>query len=106
MTPYRILYAARQDALRAERRLDREHPGYGPAFADEFRAGVLAVLERPLGHPLAADGPAWLAARECYLRRFRHRLVYALDGETVIFLAVIHAKRRPRSWWRRLAGFH
>ena len=106
MTGYRILFGTRQDALRAEQRLEREHPGYGPAFADEFRTGVLAVLAQPRLYSPAADGPARLETREYFIRRFNYRLVYALDGETVVFVAVVHAKRRPRSWWRRLAGLN
>jgi hypothetical protein len=103
MRPYRILYGTRRDALRAENRLEREHPGYGPAFANEFRSAVLAVLSQPQMYPRTADGPEWLETREFFIQRFNYRVIYAFDGEEVVFVAVHHAHRRPGSWRRRLS---
>jgi hypothetical protein len=99
---YRILYGARQDALAAEARLEREHPGYGDAFADEFVAAVRAVLDRPRLHPPAADAPPGYEVREHLIRRFNYRVIYAILDDEILFVTVVHAHRRPRSWHRRL----
>lgn len=102
MTPYRITGGARQDALDAEDRLESEHAGYGPAFADEFRRGVLAAASQPLNYPKTFDGPRRIETREYFIRRFNYRLIYAFDGAEVVFLAVQHAARRPGTWRHRL----
>jgi plasmid stabilization system protein ParE len=102
-TPYRILYEARQDVLEAEARLEREHPGYGTVFTDEFVAAVRSVLDQPRMYPQTEDGPRNVETREYFIQRFEYRVIYAIDREEVVFLAVYHARSRPGAWRRRLA---
>lgn len=100
---YRVLPSARRDVIRAETRLEGEHPGYGDAFDDEVIAAVRAVIAQPRMYPTTADGPRGLETREYFIRRFNYRVIYAFDGEEVVFVAVHHAHRRPGSWRRRLS---
>ena len=46
-----MIRLARLEMLRAARRYDREHVGLGDRFLDDVRAGLLAILELPNGHP-------------------------------------------------------
>lgn len=103
MTPYRILYDARQDVLEAEARLEREHPGYGSAFVDEFVLAVRSVIDQPRVYSRTEDGPRGVETREYFIQRFEYRVIYAIENEEVIFLAVYHARSRPGSWRRRLS---
>jgi plasmid stabilization system protein ParE len=106
MTPYRILLGAQQDALEAEARLEGEHPGYGPAFTAEFHRGVLAAAANPAMYPTTADGPRRLETREYYIKRFKYRLIYVVRPTEIVFVAVHHASRRPRSWIHRTRGLN
>lgn len=106
MTPYRILFGCLQDALEAEARLEGEHAGYGPAFTNEFEHGVQAVLANPQMYSPTADGPRRMETREYYIARFKYRLIYAVTPTEVVFLAVHHASRRPRSWIHRARGLN
>lgn len=39
--------------------------------------------------------------RGCALERFPFRLIYRIDPERILVVAVAHAKRRPNYWTRR-----
>lgn len=56
----------------------------GLAFAREIRATVLRILERPSAWPIVETG-----IRRCLARRFPYSILYAIDGETLMVLAVI-----------------
>jgi plasmid stabilization system protein ParE len=99
---FRFLFAARQDVLDTEQRLEGEHPGYGEAFADEILAASLAIIANPRLDPLTTDGPRRPETRESYITRFCQRVIFALTATDIVILAVVHAHRRPRSWVRRL----
>lgn len=103
---YRVLPEARNDYTRAEARLEREHPGYGTAFMDLLYDGIQAVIAQPALFSPTADGPRRLETREYYIARFKYRLIYAVTATEVVFLAVHHASRRPRSWIRRARGLN
>lgn len=100
---FRFVFAARQDVLDTEQRLEGEHPGYGEAFADEILAASLAIIANPRLYPLTSDGPRRPETRECYIGRFCQRVIYALTATEIVILAVVHAHRRPRSWVARLS---
>lgn len=106
MTPYRFLDGALHDALTAEARLEDEHPGYGPAFSLLFQKGVLAVVSNPALYPRTMDGPKRLETREYYIKRFKYRLIYVVRPTELVFVAVSHASRRPRSWVHRTRGLN
>jgi ParE toxin of type II toxin-antitoxin system, parDE len=101
MMPYQILAGARHDALTAEARLEEEHPGYGPAFTALFEQGVLSAATNPAMYPRTPDGPKRLETREYYIKRFKYRLIYVVQPNELVFVAVHHASRRPSSWVHR-----
>ena len=56
--------------------------------------GVLAMPERWV----RLEG----SVHRCLLDRFPHALFYSYDGERVLVLTVVHARRHPGTWKRRL----
>ena len=103
---YRITSGTMADALAAEDRLDGEQAGFGPAFAALFRAAVEAVVAAPRQYSPTEDGPDGVEAREFFIRRFEYRLIYGFDADEIVFLALVHARRRSGSWVRRLSDLH
>ena len=70
--------------------------GLGQAFAAEVRATLAHVLAHPdIGTPVRT------AVRRVLLRRFPYSILYAVTGETVRVLAVMHHRRRPERWGER-----
>ena len=71
--------------------------GLGLEFLDELDRAVRRVLAFPLSYPEIEPG-----IRRCRLARFPYGLIYGVDDETVIIVAVAHLHRRPRYWIDRI----
>ena len=73
--------------------------GLGQAFAVE----VLAALDRACAHP-----QAWpivnTEIRRCQTQRFPFGVLYALDGDHLLVLAVMHLHRHPDYWRHRVTS--
>jgi hypothetical protein len=74
-------------------------PGLGRDFKSEARHALGLVLENP-----RAWTPIGGGLRQCRLNRFPYALVYGVQGEQIIVIAVANLKRRPRYWRSRLKG--
>ncbi|OGP50625.1 MAG: plasmid stabilization protein [Deltaproteobacteria bacterium RBG_13_43_22] len=72
--------------------------GLGQEFLDELDRAVRRSVIFPLSCPEIEPG-----LRRCLLARFPYGLIYGLEGETIIIVAVAHLHRRPRYWADRLS---
>ena len=72
-------------------------PGLGSDFKAEARHALALVLEQP-----HAWKPIGGALRQCRLNRFPYALIYGVQNDRVIVVAVANLKRRPRYWRSRL----
>jgi len=65
----------------------------GRHFLAEIREAIGRVVENPL---------AWTSyineTRRCLVRRFPYGLVYAIEEDHILFLAVMHLRRKPGYW--------
>jgi plasmid stabilization system protein ParE len=75
-----------------ERSLDAEE-----RFRRELKRAIRAMQEAPETWPADEDG-----VRTCRLKVFPYSLLYALEGDACIIVAVAHAKRRPGYWRSRV----
>jgi toxin ParE1/3/4 len=68
--------------------------------AERFANAVDAALS-----PIAANSEQFAAIdslhRECPVMRFPFRIVYRIEPDRALVVAVAHAKRRPRYWKNR-----
>ena len=62
-------------------------------FANAVDEAVNRVASNPEQFP-AIDS----RHRECLVKRFPFRIVYRVEANRVVVVAVAHAKRRPRYW--------
>jgi plasmid stabilization system protein ParE len=91
----RILFTrlARQELEDAVRYLELEHPGLGRAFKAEVRKASLRIAAYP---------KAWSAergdVRRCLLHKFPYKLMYSLEDDHILVIAVAHQHRRPEYW--------
>ncbi|MCH7958899.1 MAG: type II toxin-antitoxin system RelE/ParE family toxin [Candidatus Hydrogenedentes bacterium] len=75
---------------------EAQEPGLGRAFAVEVAAGLLRIVEFPEAWPIL-DGDI----HRCLLNRFPFGLLYSIDQDTAIILAVMHLHREPGYWRSR-----
>jgi plasmid stabilization system protein ParE len=69
----------------------------GTQFLDDLDRAVRRIVTYPLASTKIEEG-----LRRCLLSRFPYSIIYGLDSETVIVIAVAHLHREPRYWIDRL----
>ncbi len=74
-------------------------PGLGNAFLIETLKAIHLIQRFPLAwHPLSPN------ARRCRLNRFPYCVVYGLEGDDLIVIAIAHQHRKPDYWRDRMQG--
>jgi plasmid stabilization system protein ParE len=89
----RFLSPARQELDDAVIWYNEQADGLGREFLDELDRAIRRSVAYPLSSPEIEPG-----LRRCLLARFPYGLVYGLDGDTVVVVAVAHLHREPRYW--------
>lgn len=93
-----VEHEAEQEMLEAAGYYDAQVAGLGADFLDEVEAASDIVGDDPLRFGYY-DRPI----RSIKLERFPYRLLFAVDAECVMIVAVMHLHRRPGYWKRRLS---
>jgi plasmid stabilization system protein ParE len=93
----RFLTLAQQEVDDAVLWFDQRVEGKGFAFLNELDRVVRLVQ----AYPLAAT-EIEPEIRRFLFARFPYSLIYGLDGDTIVVVAVAHLRRLPRYWVNRL----
>lgn len=93
----RLLAAARQELDDAVAWYDEQAPGLGREFLDEIDRAVRRAAAFPMSCPEIEPD-----MRRCLLARFPYGLIFGVDGQTLVIVAVAHLHREPRYWSDRL----
>ena len=68
----------------------------GREFLGELRATYYRVVDGPLKYQPLRSG-----IRRALVRRFPYAVYFAVEGEVIVVLAVLHVSRDPAEWQRR-----
>ena len=71
--------------------------GLGQEFLDELDRVVRRAIRFPLSCPEVEPG-----IRRGLIARFPFGLIYGVDDDTLVVIAVAHLHRRPRYWIERI----
>ncbi len=71
--------------------------GLGTQFLDDVDRTIRRIVTFPLSSMEIEQD-----IRRCLLSRFPYGIIYGIDSETVIIVAVAHSHREPRYWIDRL----
>jgi plasmid stabilization system protein ParE len=93
----RFLDIAESELDDAVRWYQTQAPGLGDAFLLEVLAAASRIARYPEAWHVLEQG-----IRRCRLTRFPYGLIYAVDKDDVVVLAVAHLHRRPDYWRDRL----
>lgn len=77
--------------------LEDQAYGLGLDFEDDYHAGLDRILRDPLTYR-----NIYRNVRKLNLRRFQYGILYVLEGNRLIIIAVFHLKRKPFYWKERL----
>ena len=72
-------------------------PGLGYDLALEIHSTIQNILSFPKAWPKLETN-----IRRCQTRRFPYGIIYAIDENTILILAVMHLHREPDYWKDRL----
>ncbi len=98
MTEYRLVAEPRTD-LDVAATFDwyeKEQAGLGREFLDELRATYERVAGGPLAYQDLRSG-----IRRALVRRFPYAVYFAVEGDVIVVLAVLHVSRDPAEWQGR-----
>lgn len=72
-------------------------PSLGIAFTNEIESILQQIREVPDRWPIIeAD------VRRCLARRFPYGVLYTLESDSILILAIMHCSRKPGYWRNRL----
>ncbi|MEK6581485.1 MAG: type II toxin-antitoxin system RelE/ParE family toxin [Nitrospirota bacterium] len=77
---------------------DSQSRSLGTQFLDDLDRAVRRIVAFPLS---CADVEPEL--RRCLLTRFPYGIIYGIDSDTIVVIAVAHLHRKPRYWIDRLS---
>ena len=85
--------AAEDELLREIAYLELQARGLGRRFFGEIQKAEKRIAQFPESAPEIAPG-----IRKCVLGKFRYSLIYAIEEDNLLVLAVAHHSRRPEYW--------
>jgi plasmid stabilization system protein ParE len=94
----RFLEAAQLEVDDAVAWYDEREEYLGRDFLDELDRAIRRIKSFPLASTEIEPG-----IRRCLLARFPYGLIYGIDEDLIIVIAVSHLHREPRYWIDRLA---
>ena len=100
---YRIHPEAEAEAEEAAEWYGAQVPTLAIEFARQYALAIDWIVEKPKQYALADDAPPDVECRNMLrLGRFPYRVVYALIGDEIYFIAVAHHSRKPGYWTSRV----
>jgi plasmid stabilization system protein ParE len=97
MNAIRYHRAAEDELLSEIGYLELRVPGLGRRFYREVQRAERLIAQFPQSSPETMPG-----IRKHTLRKFRFSLVYSIENDCVLILAVAHHCRRPQYWLPRI----
>jgi toxin ParE2 len=94
----RILAPAEFDLVVAVDFYNTQYPGLGYKFTKAVEEGLDRISSFPEAWPAFSNN-----TRRCLLKRFPYGILYQHRKNEIIVFAVMHLKRNPENWQKRIS---
>lgn len=84
---------AKQELDDAIHYYELEYEGLGRRFGEEVKKAAIRVSEYPKAWSVERGD-----VRKCLLHKFPYKLLYSIEGDHVLVIAVAHQHRKPDYW--------
>lgn len=84
---------AKQELVDAICFYELEYSGLGKKFKAEVKMAALRIAENPQAWPVERG-----EVRKCLLHKFPYKLLYSLEKDHVLVIAIAHQHRKPDYW--------
>lgn len=92
-----FLPEADEEFRKAARYYEHECPGLGLTFITAVHKAISWIMENPM-----AATPVGSGIRSKIVGRFPYSVLYAVEGNVLVIIAVAHQRRRPGYWRSRV----
>ena len=94
---FRYLLPAEEEMTEAAIFYEGQAQGLGVEFLDDVQSTIDRLRDNPmLGHTVVGD------LRRSLLSRFPYLLIYTIEPDDLLIIAVAHQRRRPYYWRDRI----
>jgi toxin ParE1/3/4 len=94
---FRYLLPAEEEMTEAALFYEEQAKGLGAEFLDDVERAIIRLLDNPeFGPVVSAD------LRRSLLSRFPFSLIYAIEPQGILIVAVAHQRMRPYYWSERI----
>lgn len=93
----RFLTVAETEQAEAAAYYESRERGLGADFVEELDQTVGRILHHP-----NAWSPGSQRTRSCQMRRFPYSVIYRIEAEEILVIALHHHSREPRTWEDRV----
>ena len=97
MKKIRFLLPAEIEMLEAAAYYETRVTNLGENFLTTIERAVSMISEQPKTWPEIGYG-----IRKYIIRRFPYSILYRVDSEEIVIVAVMHQRQRPYYWFHRL----
>jgi len=77
----------------AVRYYELEYSGLGKRFKQEVKMAALRIVEYPQAWSIERGD-----IRKCFLHKFPYKLLYSIEKNHILVIAVAHQHRKPDYW--------
>jgi hypothetical protein len=93
----RFLFPAEVEMFDAAAFYEKQVALLGGIFLSIMEAAIGDICDQPEAWPVFGDG-----VRKLPLRRFPYSILYRIEEEEIVIVAIMHQRRRPYYWAARL----
>ncbi len=97
MLSINFLDVAEQELDEAVEYYNSELSGLGLEFLDEILASLKRILAYPQAWPTFSNN-----VRRCLTKRFPYGILYQIEKEQILIVAIMHLHRKPNYWQDRI----
>ena len=76
---------------------ETQHDGLGSRFVSSVEAAVARIAEAPSSHRVVEDD-----IRRCLTKVFPYAVLFSIESDCVLIVAVMHCRREPGYWRNRV----
>jgi hypothetical protein len=94
---YQFLEDAEKEFLESSLYYNSCQPGLGLDFASEVHQTISRIFQYPQGWTLISRN-----CRRCLVKRFPYGIIYSVEDDIILIIAVMNLHRKPNYWKSRL----
>jgi len=94
-----FLPVATQELIDSSEYYETKSEGLGHKFLEQIESSLSKIVEDPKAWRKISTN-----VRKCLVNRFPYNLLYVIEKQRILIVAVMPTRRRPKYWGNRLEG--